>query len=158
MGTVGMATVGLVTSPMMGQVADRYAHERLPVPATVALLESSAATLAGVDDIDAQARAAAFVDAPESTPTSPNGSNGSIGSNESNGTSAGANVETAETTPIEEKRKTVLATGDVQTNSVQAALAANMGDAPLCDTCGHITVRNGSCYRCMNCGDSKGCS
>ncbi|MFV1999657.1 MAG: vitamin B12-dependent ribonucleotide reductase [Acidimicrobiia bacterium] len=47
---------------------------------------------------------------------------------------------------------------DAQTASVQALLADKMGDAPLCDTCGHITVRNGSCYRCLNCGDSKGCS
>jgi ribonucleoside-diphosphate reductase alpha chain len=47
---------------------------------------------------------------------------------------------------------------DVQTAAVQAVLADKMGDAPLCDTCGHITVRNGSCYRCLNCGDSKGCS
>ncbi|MDO8494383.1 MAG: vitamin B12-dependent ribonucleotide reductase [Deltaproteobacteria bacterium] len=33
-----------------------------------------------------------------------------------------------------------------------------MGDAPFCDKCGHVTVRNGSCYRCMNCGNSMGCS
>jgi ribonucleoside-diphosphate reductase alpha chain len=33
-----------------------------------------------------------------------------------------------------------------------------MGDAPVCDNCGHITVRNGSCYRCLNCGNSLGCS
>ncbi|MCX6781362.1 MAG: vitamin B12-dependent ribonucleotide reductase [Candidatus Magasanikbacteria bacterium] len=33
-----------------------------------------------------------------------------------------------------------------------------MGDAPPCDTCGHTTVRNGSCYRCLNCGASMGCS
>jgi ribonucleoside-diphosphate reductase alpha chain len=46
----------------------------------------------------------------------------------------------------------------VQAAAVQAVLADKMGDAPLCDTCGHITVRNGSCYRCLNCGDSKGCS
>jgi ribonucleoside-diphosphate reductase alpha chain len=46
----------------------------------------------------------------------------------------------------------------LQTAAVQAVLADKMGDAPLCDTCGHITVRNGSCYRCLNCGDSKGCS
>jgi ribonucleoside-diphosphate reductase alpha chain len=45
-----------------------------------------------------------------------------------------------------------------QTASVQAALGEMMGDAPLCDTCGHITVRNGSCYRCLNCGNSMGCS
>jgi ribonucleoside-diphosphate reductase alpha chain len=47
---------------------------------------------------------------------------------------------------------------EVQTAAIQAVLADKMGDAPLCDTCGHITVRNGSCYRCLNCGDSKGCS
>jgi len=31
-------------------------------------------------------------------------------------------------------------------------------DAPVCDTCGSITVRNGNCYRCHNCGSSMGCS
>ena len=67
-------------------------------------------------------------------------------------------METASPEQAETPTHTLIATGDVQTSSVQAALAANMGDAPLCDTCGHITVRNGSCYRCMNCGDSKGCS
>jgi ribonucleoside-diphosphate reductase alpha chain len=36
--------------------------------------------------------------------------------------------------------------------------AAMMGDAPACDVCGSITVRNGSCYKCMNCGNSMGCS
>ncbi|MCS6799293.1 MAG: vitamin B12-dependent ribonucleotide reductase [Myxococcota bacterium] len=37
-------------------------------------------------------------------------------------------------------------------------LGTMMGDAPLCDQCGHITVRNGACYRCLNCGNSMGCS
>jgi ribonucleoside-diphosphate reductase alpha chain len=45
-----------------------------------------------------------------------------------------------------------------QTVSVQAALGEMMGDAPLCDTCGHITVRSGSCYKCLNCGNTTGCS
>ena len=31
-------------------------------------------------------------------------------------------------------------------------------DAPACDVCGSITVRNGTCYRCHNCGNSMGCS
>ncbi len=31
-------------------------------------------------------------------------------------------------------------------------------DAPACDLCGSITVRNGACYRCFNCGNSMGCS
>ncbi|HSQ63393.1 MAG TPA: vitamin B12-dependent ribonucleotide reductase [Polyangiaceae bacterium] len=37
-------------------------------------------------------------------------------------------------------------------------LDAMMGDAPVCDVCGHITVRNGACYKCLNCGNSMGCS
>jgi ribonucleoside-diphosphate reductase alpha chain len=37
-------------------------------------------------------------------------------------------------------------------------LAKMMGDAPLCNECGHTTVRNGTCYRCLNCGNSMGCS
>jgi ribonucleoside-diphosphate reductase alpha chain len=34
----------------------------------------------------------------------------------------------------------------------------NMGDAPSCSTCGAIMTRNGSCYRCMECGSTSGCS
>ncbi len=34
----------------------------------------------------------------------------------------------------------------------------DMGDAPSCLTCGAIMVRNGSCYRCMSCGSTSGCS
>ncbi len=37
-------------------------------------------------------------------------------------------------------------------------LSAMQGDAPMCNTCGHVTIRNGSCYRCLNCGNSLGCS
>ena len=42
--------------------------------------------------------------------------------------------------------------------ALDAQLSEMMGDAPFCDNCGHITVRNGSCYRCLNCGNSLGCS
>jgi ribonucleoside-diphosphate reductase alpha chain len=41
---------------------------------------------------------------------------------------------------------------------LDAQLDKMMGDAPVCDTCGHITVRNGACYKCLNCGNSMGCS
>ncbi len=37
-------------------------------------------------------------------------------------------------------------------------LSQQMGDAPFCDQCGHITVRNGACYKCLNCGNTLGCS
>jgi ribonucleoside-diphosphate reductase alpha chain len=44
------------------------------------------------------------------------------------------------------------------TAEMNQATAALMGDAPSCSECGTITVRNGTCYRCMNCGASMGCS
>ncbi len=43
-------------------------------------------------------------------------------------------------------------------SSSQIQLENMMGDAPPCDVCGHITVRNGTCYKCLNCGNSLGCS
>ncbi|MFO0614339.1 MAG: vitamin B12-dependent ribonucleotide reductase [Polyangiaceae bacterium] len=45
-----------------------------------------------------------------------------------------------------------------QASSLDAQLEDMMGDAPVCDGCGHITVRNGACYKCLNCGNSMGCS
>jgi ribonucleoside-diphosphate reductase alpha chain len=35
---------------------------------------------------------------------------------------------------------------------------ATQSDAPPCPDCGMILVRNGSCYKCLNCGMSYGCS
>ena len=34
----------------------------------------------------------------------------------------------------------------------------DMGDSPSCATCGAIMTRSGSCYRCMSCGNTSGCS
>jgi ribonucleoside-diphosphate reductase alpha chain len=45
-------------------------------------------------------------------------------------------------------------------NGVQLELMTiqNQSDAPPCDFCGAIMVRNGSCYKCMECGQTSGCS
>ena len=37
-------------------------------------------------------------------------------------------------------------------------VAHALTDTPTCDTCGALTVRNGACYKCLNCGNSMGCS
>jgi ribonucleoside-diphosphate reductase alpha chain len=55
-------------------------------------------------------------------------------------------------TKLEKKAEVVSATGADQ------MLAGMMGDAPPCPTCGHITIRSGSCYKCLNCGSTTGCS
>jgi len=43
-------------------------------------------------------------------------------------------------------------------DSVNAAAKSMQSDAPACNTCGHITMRSGTCYKCLNCGNSMGCS
>jgi ribonucleoside-diphosphate reductase alpha chain len=48
--------------------------------------------------------------------------------------------------------------GGASSNILSEQLAEMMGDAPMCDQCAHITVRNGACYKCLNCGSSMGCS
>ncbi|POY35597.1 ribonucleoside-diphosphate reductase, adenosylcobalamin-dependent [Solitalea longa] len=57
-------------------------------------------------------------------------------------------METVSTKQIDSnvKYKTIDISGGVQS------------DAPACNVCGHITVRSGTCYKCLNCGNSLGCS
>jgi ribonucleoside-diphosphate reductase alpha chain len=43
-------------------------------------------------------------------------------------------------------------------SSTQEFMKSMQSDAPACNTCGHITVRSGTCYKCLNCGNSMGCS
>jgi ribonucleoside-diphosphate reductase alpha chain len=43
-------------------------------------------------------------------------------------------------------------------DAVNAAAKNMQSDAPPCNTCGHITIRSGTCYKCLNCGNSMGCS
>jgi ribonucleoside-diphosphate reductase alpha chain len=59
--------------------------------------------------------------------------------------------------PVVEKAMATATTVD-QASTVDVALAENMGDAPVCSNCGHMTIRNGSCYVCLTCGDTTGCS
>ncbi len=60
--------------------------------------------------------------------------------------------------PIIAERGELRRDGVVIVSAQDQANAQLMGDAPACDVCGAITVRNGTCYRCWNCGHSMGCS
>jgi ribonucleoside-diphosphate reductase alpha chain len=50
-----------------------------------------------------------------------------------------------------------LTTGKVHAADALAEMV-DLGDAPTCHVCGSIMVRNGSCYKCMSCGSTSGCS
>jgi ribonucleoside-diphosphate reductase alpha chain len=48
--------------------------------------------------------------------------------------------------------------GESGLDALNAAAKSMQSDAPACNTCGHITIRSGTCYKCLNCGNSMGCS
>jgi ribonucleoside-diphosphate reductase alpha chain len=57
-------------------------------------------------------------------------------------------------TPIKE---TATASVMIKGQSVDLSMGAQ-SDAPACSSCGHTTIRSGTCYKCLNCGTSMGCS
>ena len=91
-------------------------------------------------DVDALKKAASFVDGPTAE---------ALSSDHVTSNGPGAQAVRSHQTA---------AAAEAGTRAMQAALEDMMGDAPLCDVCGHITIRNGSCYKCLNCGNSLGCS
>jgi len=60
--------------------------------------------------------------------------------------------------PEREKVTVAAAVVGEKATVADVALKENMGDAPACSNCGHMTIRNGSCYVCLTCGDTTGCS
>jgi ribonucleoside-diphosphate reductase alpha chain len=85
---------------------------------------------AAESDVDAVQAAAAFVDAPA--------------------------VSSPKNVAVQVEEKVAVLPGSAA--MVDSALKENMGDAPVCSNCGHMTIRNGSCYVCLTCGDTTGCS
>ncbi len=60
--------------------------------------------------------------------------------------------------PAKPAHRTVAPKPAAGLDAVNAAAKSMQSDAPACNTCGHITVRSGTCYKCLNCGNSMGCS
>ena len=90
-------------------------------------------------DIEAQATAAAFADSDQPGPVQQPLSLVPVGTGNGSGVAVGLADETA------------LA-------SAGPMIGGLMGDAPVCSSCGHMTIRNGACYVCLTCGDTTGCS
>ena len=56
------------------------------------------------------------------------------------------------------KSERLVSKGEYGMDAVNQAAKNMQSDAPSCNTCGHITIRSGTCYKCLNCGNSMGCS
>jgi ribonucleoside-diphosphate reductase alpha chain len=61
-------------------------------------------------------------------------------------------------TPQKVQRAATAMKAESSMDMVNAAAKNMQSDAPSCNTCGHITIRSGTCYKCLNCGNSMGCS
>ena len=93
------------------------------------------------------------------TVASPNGSNGSSGNGHGGPKQASKrNGTPAAAAAMDRVAVTVLAEPPASSLSRSDQFASFQTDAPTCDNCGAITVRNGNCYLCYNCGTSMGCS
>ena len=120
---------------------------------------------------------AANATSPSKAPAQNGKANGKASSNghaaASNGHANGAATEVAAANGVTNGSTTAAsrAEGSSSTESEVDLLIAAQGregqegqfarfqsDAPSCDNCGAITVRNGNCYLCHNCGNSMGCS
>ncbi|MBC7903724.1 MAG: vitamin B12-dependent ribonucleotide reductase [Gemmatimonadaceae bacterium] len=64
----------------------------------------------------------------------------------------------ADATAAVKPAKTAVKAEGNSLDAVNAAAKSMQSDAPACNTCGHITIRSGTCYKCLNCGNSMGCS
>ncbi|HSK09406.1 MAG TPA: vitamin B12-dependent ribonucleotide reductase [Vicinamibacterales bacterium] len=75
---------------------------------------------------------------------------------------AGVNGRDAEAAPAEGPRQLTLPPLGIEAAeripATPALAIQNQEDAPPCSTCGAIMVRSGSCYKCINCGSTSGCS
>jgi ribonucleoside-diphosphate reductase alpha chain len=84
---------------------------------------------------------------------------------EQNGITGNPQMKDADVNPDESNVylpvKQVAVESSGSSSKKQFSVDLSMGvqsDAPACNTCGHTTIRSGTCYKCLNCGNSMGCS
>ena len=83
-----------------------------------------------------------------------NAGNARNGGNGGNGGSPRATATAVRTRTA----KQALRVGAQPKRSPQTLSIQGQEDAPPCSNCGQIMIRNGSCYKCGNCGATSGCS
>ncbi|MFT3683897.1 MAG: adenosylcobalamin-dependent ribonucleoside-diphosphate reductase [Phycisphaerales bacterium] len=118
-------------------------------------------TQSTVEDVSAAAVARLSEPAPSTEPAAdrqhvPHPSSRSNGAQPEAGAMRHVHVERRTTTTVDFDTPVAGAATKAASQFVKAMEDA--GDGPPCDVCGTITVRNGTCHKCLNCGNSLGCS
>jgi ribonucleoside-diphosphate reductase alpha chain len=147
----GSATVvGTVAEPGPDLPAEVVARSEAPAPAAEPSPAASESTPADAGDPPtATAVAESPVEAaPAPTELAVIATNGHTNGHGTNGNGNGAKAAAAGTAP-----------GVITLNLGPTKVSfQTQADAPSCADCGSIMVRNGSCYKCLNCGSTSGCS
>ena len=60
--------------------------------------------------------------------------------------------------PVKAMRPIPVVKAESGSDAMNAAAKNMQSDAPACNVCGHIMMRSGTCYKCLNCGNQGGCS
>ena len=60
--------------------------------------------------------------------------------------------------PVKNQRAAQNVKVDTGMDAINSAAKSMQSDAPACNVCGHIMMRSGTCYKCLNCGNQGGCS
>jgi len=95
---------------------------------------------------------------PVATPKTPVNGNGSETISNEFQTSASFTSTLVDANTLERAGVAMMGGSGAGAGSRSEQFARFQSDAPGCDNCGAITVRNGNCYLCHNCGNSMGCS
>jgi ribonucleoside-diphosphate reductase alpha chain len=69
-----------------------------------------------------------------------------------------SNLRIVAATSVSVKTQKQVTKTETNISAANAAAKSMQSDAPSCNVCGHITMRSGTCYKCLNCGNSMGCS
>ncbi|MEC8321624.1 MAG: adenosylcobalamin-dependent ribonucleoside-diphosphate reductase [Planctomycetota bacterium] len=139
---------------------EQNAPRRTPANTTASSTEK---TKAGTVKEDIECKQSDSAGSPAKTagtpPTSPTSTSDTAASSSSSSIEAELR-DTIKTTQLPDGTTTTVESHSesLKSSVLNQSNAALMGDAPACDVCGSITVRNGTCYKCLNCGNSMGCS
>jgi len=107
---------------------------------------------------DGQGKARTNGEATSSRGKHPGGTNGHANGTAAKAASAKGATVTASAALLERAGLKMAVDPSASPADRQSQFAKFQIDAPACDNCGSITVRNGNCYLCHNCGNSMGCS
>ena len=66
--------------------------------------------------------------------------------------------EAMKTSPVIDNQVAATSASSSSISSTDGFMKSQQSDSPACNVCGHLTIRSGTCYKCLNCGNSLGCS